>query len=175
MSLAGDTTMMMMMMMIVTTQQTNAHTNGGENSTPASGGVTNQSIINQFHLPHLCLRFCKYITHTHAHTHARTQAHTHTHTHTHTFNGPFSGTTRVIRYQKGEINVDFTEARDSEWQWHQLGHMQVASRSRQITTPVPHHSSFLSGRMPFLPPNQQRQSTEGNLQVHQIRENIMTQ
>jgi len=26
--------------------------------------------------------------------------------------------------------------------------------------PVPHHSVF-TGRMPFLPPNQQRQSTEG--------------
>ena len=32
--------------------------------------------------------------------------------------------------------------------------------SRQITMPVPHHS-FFTGRMPFLPPNQQRQSTEG--------------
>ena len=27
--------------------------------------------------------------------------------------------------------------------------------------PTPHHSSFFAGRMPFLPPNQQRQSTEG--------------
>jgi len=27
--------------------------------------------------------------------------------------------------QKGKTNLDFTEARDSEWQWHQLGHMQV--------------------------------------------------
>ena len=35
-------------------------------------------------------------------------------THTHTFNGPFSGTTRVGRYQKGKTNVDFTEAKDSE-------------------------------------------------------------
>jgi len=35
-----------------------------------------------------------------------------------------------------------------------------APRSRQITTPEPHHSVF-TGRMPFLPPNQQRQSTEG--------------
>ena len=34
-------------------------------------------------------------------------------------------------------------------------------RSRQITTPAPHHSSFFTGWMPFLPPNQQRQSTEG--------------
>jgi len=35
-----------------------------------------------------------------------------------------------------------------------------APRSRQITMPVSHHSVF-TGRMPFLPPNQQRQSTEG--------------
>jgi len=34
------------------------------------------------------------------------------HTHTHPFNGPFSGTTRVGRYQKGKTNLDFTEARD---------------------------------------------------------------
>ena len=37
------------------------------------------------------------------------------HPHTHPFNGPFSGTTRVSRYQKGKTNLDFTEARDSEW------------------------------------------------------------
>ena len=35
--------------------------------------------------------------------------------HIHTFNGPLSGTTQVNRYQKGKINLDFTEARDSEW------------------------------------------------------------
>ena len=46
---------------------------------------------------------------------------------THPFNGPFSGTTQVSRYQKGKTNLHFTEARDSEWQWHQLGHMQVCS------------------------------------------------
>ena len=51
----------------------------------------------------------------------------HTHTHTHPFNGPFFGTTRVSRYQKSKTNLDFTEARDSEWQWHQLGHMQVCT------------------------------------------------
>jgi len=28
-------------------------------------------------------------------------------------------------YQKGKTNLDFTKARDSEWQWHQLGHMKV--------------------------------------------------
>ena len=35
-----------------------------------------------------------------------------------------------------------------------------APRDRQITTPLPHHSVF-TGQMPFLPPNKQRQSTEG--------------
>jgi len=30
--------------------------------------------------------------------------------------------------------------------------------------PAPHHSSFFTGRMPFLPPNQQRQSTKGKMQ-----------
>ena len=48
-------------------------------------------------------------------------------THTHPFNGPFSGTTQVSQCQKGKTNLDFTEARDSEWQWHQLGHMQVCT------------------------------------------------
>jgi len=43
------------------------------------------------------------------------------------FNGPFSGTTQVSQYQKGKTNLDFLEARDSEWQWHQLSHMQVCT------------------------------------------------
>ena len=43
------------------------------------------------------------------------------------FNGLFSRTTWVSRYQKGKTNLDFTGARDSEWQWHQLGHMQVCT------------------------------------------------
>jgi len=51
-------------------------------------------------------------------------------THTPPFNGPLSGTTRVSLYQKDKINLDFTEARDSEWQWHQLGHMEVCTSLR---------------------------------------------
>ena len=82
--------------------------------------------------------------------------------HTHPFNGPFSGTTRVNWCQKGKTNLDFTEARDSEWQWHQLGHIQVC-----ISLQTDNHAStpplrFFTGRMPFLPPIQQCQSTECN-------------
>ena len=84
-----------------------------------------------------------------------------THTHTHPFNGPLPRTTRVRRYEKGKTNVDFNEARDIEWHWHQLSHMQVC-----ISLQIDNHASapplsFFTGRMPFLPPNQQRQSTEG--------------
>ena len=79
------------------------------------------------------------------------QKYTHTHTQTHSFNGPFSVTTWV----------DFTEARDSEWQWHQLGHMQVCislqTDNDASTSPV----SFLQAGCPSCHPYQQRQSTEG--------------
>jgi len=85
-----------------------------------------------------------------------------THTHTHPFNGPLSGTTRVSRYQTGKTNLDFTEARDSEWQRHQLSHMQVRILLQTDSHARPHHSVFFTDRMPFLSPNQQRQSTERN-------------
>jgi len=68
----------------------------------------------------------------------------------------------VSRYQKGKANLDFTEARDSEWQWHQLGRMQVCTplqADNHASTPP---LSFYTGRMPFLSPNKQRQSTDGN-------------
>jgi len=41
---------------------------------------------------------------------------------------------------------------------------KFALRFRQITTPAPHNSVFI-GRMPFLSPSQQHQSTEGLLVV----------
>jgi len=49
------------------------------------------------------------------------------HTYIHSFNDPLSETTRVSQYQKSKTNLDFTGARDSQWQWHQLGHMQVCN------------------------------------------------
>jgi len=77
-------------------------------------------------------------------------------THTHPFNGPLSRTTRVSRYTKGKTNLDFTEATDSKWQWHQVGHMQVCT-SLQTDN---HHSVFY--RPDALPAAQQRQITEGS-------------
>jgi len=58
----------------------------------------------------------------------------------------------VSRYKKGKTNLDFTGARDSEWQWHQLAICKSAPRSRQITTPAPHRSVFLQAGCPSRRP-----------------------
>jgi len=68
----------------------------------------------------------------------------------------------VSRYQKGKTNLDFTEARDSGWQWHQLGYMQVCTSLQTDNHTSTPPLLFFTGWMPFLLPNQQRQSTEGN-------------
>jgi len=58
----------------------------------------------------------------------------------------------VSRYQKGEINLDFTEARDSEWQWHQLGHTQLCTSlqtdNHASTSPL----SFFTDALPAAQP-----------------------
>jgi len=48
----------------------------------------------------------------------------------------------VSRYQKGKTDLDFIEARDSEWQWHQLGHMQVSTSLQTDNHANTHHSVF---------------------------------
>jgi len=58
----------------------------------------------------------------------------------------------VSWYQKGQTNLYFTEVRDSEWQWHQLGHMQVGTSlhtDNQASTPP---LSFLQTRCPSCCP-----------------------
>ena len=69
-------------------------------------------------------------------------------TNIHPFNGPLSGTTRVNRYEKGKTNLGFAEARDSEWQWHQLGHMQVCTSLQTDYPPL----SFLQAGCPSCRP-----------------------
>jgi len=85
-----------------------------------------------------------------------------------------TGTARVSRYQKGKTdldfteardsewqwperyqsNLDFTEARDSEWQWHQLGHMQVCiSLQTDNHTSIPPLSFLQAGCPSYSPTN----------------------
>ena len=62
------------------------------------------------------------------------------------------GLPRWAGTRKVKANLDFTEARDSEWQWHQLDHMQVCtslqSDNHASTPPL----SFLQARCPSCCP-----------------------
>jgi len=58
----------------------------------------------------------------------------------------------VSWYQKGKTNLDFTEARDSEWQWHQLGHMQACTSLQTDNHASTPPLSFLQARCPSSHP-----------------------
>jgi len=63
--------------------------------------------------------------------------------HTHTrLTALCPGFTQVSQYQKSRTNRDFTEARDREWQWHQLGHMQICTSLQTEYHASSHHSVF---------------------------------
>jgi len=87
-------------------------------------------------------------------------------THTHTFNGPLSGTTRVSRYQKGKTNLDFTEARDSEWQWYQLDYMQVCTSLQTDNHASTPPLSFLQAGCPSCRPTD---SVKAPIYVQQVQ------
>jgi len=58
----------------------------------------------------------------------------------------------VSQCQKGKTNLNFTEARYSEWQWHQLGCMQVCTSlqtDNHSSTPL---LSFLQAGFPSCRP-----------------------
>ena len=85
--------------------------------------------------------------------------------HTHQFNGPFPGLPRSAGTRKVKpiwILLKQETVSGSGISW---AICKSAFRSRQITMPAPHHSCFFTGWMPFLPPNQQRQSTEGIIYI----------
>jgi len=72
----------------------------------------------------------------------------------------------VGRYQKGKTSLDFTEARDSEWQWHQLGRMQACTLLQ-----TDNHSStpplcFLQAGCPSCHPTNSVKAVKANLALH---------
>jgi len=58
----------------------------------------------------------------------------------------------VSRYQKGKTNLDVTEARDSEWQWNPLGHMQVCTSLQTDNHASTRPLSFLQAGCPSCRP-----------------------
>jgi len=67
---------------------------------------------------------------------------------------------KMSQYQNGKTNLDLLEQKMVSGSGISGAICKSAPRPRQITTPASHHSLF-TGRMPFLPSNQQYQSTEG--------------
>jgi len=58
----------------------------------------------------------------------------------------------VCRYEKGKTDLYFTEARGSEWQWHQLGHMQVCTSLQTDNHASTPPLSFLQAGCPSCHP-----------------------
>ena len=107
---------------------------------------------NQLSSPRVVLILYQLVTGRQTHNNSKCRTSVASHTHTHPFNGPLSGTTRVSRYQKGKTSLDFTEARDSEWQWHQLGHMQVCTSLQTDNHTSTPPLSFLQAGCPSCRP-----------------------
>jgi len=95
------------------------------------------------HVEYLCHRVCLHIIHTH------------------TFNGFFSGNIQVSWHQIGETNLDCTEARDGEWQWHQLGHMQVCTSLQTDNHASTPPLSFLQVGCPSCRPTNSVKAVKG--------------
>jgi len=68
----------------------------------------------------------------------------------------------VSRYQKGKTNLDFSEARGSKWQWHQLGHMHVCTSLQTDNHASTPPLSFLQAGCPSCHPTNSVKSTEGS-------------
>jgi len=81
-------------------------------------------------------------------------------------NGPFSRTTWVSRYQKSKTNLDFTEAKDSEWQWHYLGHMQVCTSHQTDNHASTPPLSFLQAGCPSCRPTSSVKALKANNMTH---------
>jgi len=85
------------------------------------------------------------------HTTHNTQHTTHTHTHTRPFNGPFPGLPGWAGTRKVKP-LWILLKQESEWQWHQLGHMQVCTSLQTDNHASISPLSFLQARCPSCRP-----------------------
>jgi len=67
----------------------------------------------------------------------------------------------VSQYWKGKTNPDFTEARDSEKQCHQLGHMQVCTSPQTDNHASTPPLSFLQAGCPSCHPTNSVKALKG--------------
>jgi len=70
----------------------------------------------------------------------------------------------VSRYQRGKTNLDFTEARDSEWQFHQQVCISLQTDNHASTPPV----SFLQAGCPSCRPTNRVKALKAHPQLWEI-------
>jgi len=75
----------------------------------------------------------------------------------------------VSRYQRGKTNLDFTEARDSKWQWHQLGHMQVCTLLQTDNHANTSSLSFLQAGCPSCRPTNSIKALKAKSLINDIK------
>jgi len=80
----------------------------------------------------------------------------------------------VSRHQKGKTNLDFTGARDSEWQWHQLGHMQVCTSLQTDNHASNPPLSFLQAGCPSCRPTNSVKALKAKYSTAVITAKIIT-
>ena len=96
----------------------------------------------------------------------------HTAQHTQPFNGPFSGTTRVSRYEKGKSNQDFLLKQETmsgsgiSWAICKSAHC-----SRQTTTPTPPPLCFLQAGCPSCRPTNSVKALKARTELKWTRAN----
>jgi len=85
--------------------------------------------------------------------------------HTHPFNN-----------QQGNTNLDITETRDSEWQWHQLGHMQVCTSPQTDNHASTPPLSFLQAGCPSCCPTNSVKALKAQMTHHKkVKSETQTQ
>ena len=75
------------------------------------------------------------------------------------------GLPRWAGTRKVKTNLDFTEARDSDWQWHQLGHMQICTSLQTDNHTSTPPLSFLQAGCPSCRPTNSVKALKENV-VH---------
>jgi len=75
----------------------------------------------------------------------------------------------VSRYQKGNnTNLDFCEARDSEWQCHQLGRMQVCTSLQTDNHTSTPQLMFLQDGCPSCRPTNSVKALKASINVKKM-------
>jgi len=106
-------------------------------------------------------------------TFTKVDINTHPFTHSH-LTALFPGLPGWAGTRKAKTNLDFTEARDCEWQWHQPGRMQICTLiqtdNHASTSPL----SFLQAGCPSCRPTNSVKALKATWKEAKCTENVVS-